>query len=152
MAYPVRPVAERLIKKISIDQATGCWNWTGAKFRNGYGAIQVNGFCKKAHRVSYSTFVGEIPDGFYVCHSCDNPPCVNPSHLFVGTAKDNAIDMQAKGRKAITTGRAKLTNEGVLLIRAQFGLGKKQHDVAKEFGISQATVSLIWKRKIWKLL
>jgi len=77
---------------------SGCWIWTRCTSRQGYGQITI---CRKtipASRVSYELFVGPIPDGMFVCHSCDTPPCVNPAHLWIGSPKDNVSDMIKKGR------------------------------------------------------
>lgn len=97
-----------------------------------------------AHRFAYELVVGPIPDGLHVCHSCDNRYCVNPSHLFVGTAKDNIHDMIAKGRKTILQGEqlpiTKITWEQVLSIRAD---GRSCVDIALEYGISPQQVSKI---------
>jgi hypothetical protein len=78
--------------------ADACWHWTGRKTTRGYGQIQGEGSWTGAHRRAYSLTKGEIPDGHYVCHTCDNPPCCNPAHLFIGTPQDNVDDMIAKGR------------------------------------------------------
>lgn len=87
-----------LFFKASVAEEGGCLLWAGSRDLNGYGRIRKAGTNYKAHRLAYEQFKGTIPIGMEVCHSCDNPPCVNPDHLFVGTTKDNALDRQAKGR------------------------------------------------------
>lgn len=79
---------------------TACWPWMAGKNDNGYGRLRFKGRTTYAHRAAYELAVGVIPEGMFVCHTCDNPPCVNPGHLFVGTALDNNRDRIAKGRTA----------------------------------------------------
>ena len=86
----------RLINNTTIDQ--GCWNWTAYKNNEGYGRLRAGGEKVLAHRLSYSIFKGEIAEGLFVCHTCDNPACINPEHLFLGTHQDNVSDCVAKGR------------------------------------------------------
>lgn len=81
-----------------VQKSDGCWLWLGTKSADGYGSIRHAGKMRKAHRVAYELMRGVIPDGGQICHHCDNPACVNPDHLFVGTNRDNMIDRQRKGR------------------------------------------------------
>jgi hypothetical protein len=92
-------LSEVLWARVDKSNASGCWVWTGARKSGGYGHFhhRDHGLIK-AHRASWIVTNGEIPAGLIVCHKCDNPPCVNPSHLFLGTKKDNTRDMMAKGR------------------------------------------------------
>ena len=92
---------ERFNKKYLINEDTDCWEWQNAKNNIGYGMFRWDRHTMRtAHRVSYELHNGPIPEGLVVCHKCDNPICVNPEHLWVGTLKDNAQDMVAKGRNA----------------------------------------------------
>lgn len=109
------PLKERFESRIQVTP--GCWWWTAAKCGNGYGHIRHQGRVLYAHRVSFQLYVGEIPQGLHVLHSCDNPLCVNPAHLSVGTHQDNMSDMYAKGRRkaarGLRNGAAKLDERSV---------------------------------------
>lgn len=89
--------SDRFNKSYKINQKTGCWENHAALKKNRYGTITFNGVHIVAHRASYMKYIGEIPEGLKICHRCDNKPCCNPFHLFLGTQKDNMQDAQSKG-------------------------------------------------------
>lgn len=125
---------ERLLSK--IEKTDTCWNWTGA-IVHGYGAIQMWPLVKRAHRVSFEHFVGPIPKGKLLRHTCDNKRCVNPAHLLVGTKADNGRDMVERGQ---FKPNAKLSEDQVRKIRADT---RPQADIAAEHGVSVWTISAI---------
>ena len=88
-----------------IDKTDDCWEWKGWKDKDGYGGLSYKGVTYKAHRVSYELYSGIAPGDKCVCHSCDNPSCVNPDHLWLGTQKENVHDMIAKGRRVLLKGK-----------------------------------------------
>lgn len=94
-----KPALERFETKYLVDAVTNCWNWVRASCVTGYGQLFVNGKLMRAHRYSYQQFVGPLVDNKYVLHKCDNPACVNPDHLFLGTQQDNMIDKCNKGKQ-----------------------------------------------------
>lgn len=136
-----------------IKTSAGCWEWTGQIHPEGYGHIWVNGSNRFAHRISYELYVGVIPSGLCVCHSCDNRKCVRPSHLWLGTKADNNLDCKTKGRNTHLSGEksgaAKLTLKDVFKIRKKVIAGKPQRKIASEFGVTQSAISLIVRKINW---
>lgn len=130
---------------------SGCLEWTGAKDRNGYGTLRSGRVDQKAHRVAFEQANGPIPDGMVVCHTCDNPSCCDPAHLFLGTHKDNKADSVRKRRHAhgVTQKAAKLTPHLVALIRDRAQAGQSQQKIADDLGVHQTTVSKVVRRASW---
>ncbi len=141
-------LADRFWRFVDADGPDGCWEWTGGRLPKGYGNIWDGEKLSRAHRVSYELFRGAIPQGMQVLHSCDNPPCTNPGHLFLGTNADNLADRVAKGRSASGErhGNAKLTTAQVLAIRAD---QRHFRTIAKEYGIFPNYVHQI-KSRAWR--
>lgn len=141
---------ERFNAQFIVDNDTGCHLWIGQKSKRGYGFIKKESKTKLAHRVSYEIHYGQIPDGMFVCHTCDTPGCVNPSHLFLGTPKENQQDMIFKGRMNYEKGdnhhNAKLSADDVIYIFNSNELGV---DLAKRFHVSRAAISNIKTGKRW---
>jgi hypothetical protein len=127
----------------------GCWQWRSHTDKDGYGVLPGTRKNIRAHRLSYEIHTGSIPDEMLVCHHCDNPGCVNPDHLFVGTQKDNALDALNKGRHYIgeKNGRAKLTKENVNEILTSSMNGRQ---LAARFGVSKSTINNVRRGATWK--
>lgn len=138
-----------------VVSEAGCWEWTGGRDSDGYGRQKLRGKTRGAHVISYSLFVGVPIDGLCVLHRCDNPPCINPDHLFLGTHGDNSADRVAKGRQArgSSIGNAKLTDQSVSEIRSLYASGRySQQDVASMFNVTKTSIRLIVKGRTWKHL
>lgn len=144
-----------------VDRPSGpdaCWIWQGSKTKDGYGRFSLNRSVWLAHRVSWEFENGPIPDGLHVCHNCpdgDNPACVNPAHLWLGTSADNMRDMARKGRSAVLRGaesvNAKLTTDQVLEMRTKYAAGGvSQAEIGVEYGISRGYVHQILRGQTWR--
>jgi len=141
-----------------LGPAGDCWKWIGWMHDNRYGGFDVGAVTCLAHRVSYAISHGRIPRGMCVLHSCDEPSCVNPAHLWLGTQADNMRDMRKKGRASTgehaprgeQVGNSKLSELQVLEIRDMYaGGGYMQRQLAGEFGVSGQLISRIVRREIW---
>ena len=145
-----KPFPERFWDK--VEKSCGCWIWKGKKSDSGYGIVYVSASRRRmAHRVALELSSGEaVPDEIDVLHSCDNPPCVNPAHLFLGTHTDNMRDMVAKGRsgRGSRNSRAKLTVEDVLRVRG-LRASKKPREIAQVMGIQIGQIYRILGRRRW---
>ena len=131
----------------------GCWLWLGCWHVRGYGKTGGHDGSRIAHRVFFEAHKGAIPEGLFVCHKCDTPSCVNPDHLFAGTAAENGADAANKGRGREARGEknssAKLTERQVLAI---FNDPRPEREVADEFGVSAGTVTAIKNGRAWRHL
>lgn len=147
------PIAyERFMAKVSKD-ACGCWIWTGSKVKSGYGKVKVNQKMFLAHRLSYMAHKGDIKSGLFICHSCDNPLCVNPDHLWAGSQIENVRDAKKKGRANYSgvigenNSKAKLTENDIFEIRNS---NLTNTELSKKFNVTQPTISNIRSKKTWK--
>lgn len=143
---------EFILSRIEIDSKTNCWNWTKSLIK---GYARIGGIRGKesplTSRYVFKYLKGIDPKGKQVCHTCDNPKCVNPDHLFLGTLIDNFEDMKDKNRSARgeKNNKAKLTEYEIKKILSLKGK-LKRNDVANLFDISSSTIGRIWKKEIWK--
>lgn len=143
-----------------FTRSNSCWLWTASTRRDGYGQFRLNGTTTAAHRVAYTLYRGKIRPGKFVLHSCDNRKCVNPDHLFVGTAADNARDMAAKGRQTLQKNpelfwgerhpRAILTNDQASDILARSARGERQVDIARLYRVNRQVIHQIVNVKTYK--
>lgn len=141
-------------EKYVIRNEDGCWGWKGTPSKP-YGSLQYGGKYKtiSAHRASWLLHKGEIPEGIFVCHKCDNPRCSNPEHLFLGTPTDNVLDMFKKGRHPIYKGenapQARLNESQVTQIKQLLETDKSLTQIAKMFGVHIVTIHDIKYKKTW---
>lgn len=145
--------------KVGITQnTTDCWVWLGAKKPKGYGNVRINKEYLLAHRVAFSISTGQIPDGFIVCHICDNPSCCNPNHLMLGTIKSNAADMVLKNRQAKSftkargsmNGNSKLSEEIVRVCRELNNQGTSIKFLSNLYEVSEPTIRSAINGRTWR--
>jgi hypothetical protein len=142
-----------------VEKGDGCWNWVGALTSEGYGQLKILRRHFLAHRFVFDLMIGQVPPRYFVCHRCDNRRCVNPEHLFLGTAADNNGDMTAKGRRRsgdawVPNGQRVrgVTRAQVQEIRSLYkgrGLGPSQAELARRFGVSQTHIGRIVSGNHW---
>jgi len=148
---------QKFYSNIKVNPETNCWEWIGNKDKKGYGIFKGYGFTHRAHRFSWLLHKGEFPNEFYVCHKCDNPPCVNPDHLFLGTQFDNMQDMIQKGRGPKVYGtnnpRANLSDQDVMEIRRLWDVEKTSpKELSIMFSTPKSTINQIISGNTWKHL
>lgn len=148
------------LKSYTIDPTSGCWLWSGCVGKDGYGKVKRQGKTVRSHRLFYEHYVTTIPQGLVVCHRCDNPLCVNPEHLFVGTPLDNERDKDRKARRSPSPSvshkhrlprgdnhhKAVLTEEIVRAIRES---NESSYSLAIAYGVNASTIQRIKRRIIW---
>lgn len=150
-------LAKRLANGLAVAKDGQCWEWTRVRNQHGYGQLRVAGRMVYAHRLAYELGVGQIPDGMHVLHQCDNPRCINPAHLSVGTHSQNMRECSERGRAKIPkpvklgedNGASKLREGDVRSIRRLLGKGDTQQSIAERFGVTQRTISNIKLGKKW---
>lgn len=145
---PAQRDIERFWSKVQKSESDACWEWTAHKHRQGYGLIWWGHRMICAHRIAYELAHGTHPGHLHVCHSCDNPSCCNPDHLFLGTHEDNMKDRDTKGRNRVLRGEenpmSKLTSEQVAEIRKAFKEGRMTRtDLIQRYGVSRPHLNRI---------
>lgn len=152
MPVPREPIADKF-QRLSRKRKSGCIEWVGKRFSNGYGDLRTGYDSLLAHRVAWQLANGPIPDGMVVRHSCDNRACVNPEHLLIGTQRDNMRDAADRGRMRPPRGeaspRCKLTSALVTEIRLARRRGEKVASIAKWAGVSSVHVSRVATGARW---
>jgi hypothetical protein len=140
-----------------VEKSVGCWLWKGSITASGYGQTSYcpsHGVYKsiRAHRVSWIIHFGEIPEGMCVCHACDTPLCVNPSHLWLGTSEQNTADREKKmrGVKGERQTQAKLSDKSVIEILGLKGKGLTALQIGNRYGVSPTLIRMVLARKLWK--
>jgi uncharacterized protein YerC len=157
----VRTIEERFWSKVAAGAPDECWEWQRSRKDDGYGQFKVTAgqSPQRASRVAWMLTHGSIPDGLFVLHRCDNPPCCNPAHLFLGTSADNHADMTAKGRASgyqhhsylkLVQGVRRLSDDEIRLARHLHGQGASCRSVARRLGVSHTTISRLINGTHWR--
>lgn len=146
---------ERLLQRTNVGGQDDCWPWRGPLNEDGYGTIWFGGKALKVHRAMLQLVLGRnLAEGECACHRCDNPSCINPRHLFVGSHLQNMRDCAKKGRSTRLVGskdgNAKLTEYRVQQIRTRSAGGESYRSLAKEFGVTYGLIGHIVRRRLWR--
>lgn len=151
-------VSERYNKYVNVHGSDDCWPWTGCVNSSGYGRLKVVSYrIQEAHRIAWALHTGVSPGEMMVCHHCDNPPCCNPKHLFLGTHAENMADMASKGRAkppyqkflGENNGSAKISEKDASKIIEMISNGWRNTEISERFNISHSMVSCIRLKKSW---
>jgi hypothetical protein len=150
---PLAFTPERFWARFTPEPNTGCFLWTGAVTRDGYGSVRTGNQSLRVPRIAWALTHGPAASDEFVCHRCDNPLCGNPAHLFLGSHSDNMRDMAAKGRANPPRGSAcclaKLTESEVRDIRRRAARGESQRSIARAYGLRHNSISYIVRRINW---
>jgi hypothetical protein len=157
----VRTVEERFWSKVAIGSPGECWEWQRSRRGGGYGQfrVSVGQSPQRSSRVAWTLACGPIPDGLWVLHRCDNPPCCNPAHLFLGSAIDNHWDMTVKGRARdfrtmpyaqVVEGVRHLTDDEIRLARRLHDAGDSCRSIARRLGVAHTTISRLINETHWR--
>jgi len=152
-------IVNKLLSRIEKNPKTECWDYTRYKDKDGYGSLRYKGQMIRTHRLSYLLFIGKYDNKLLICHHCDNPSCINPKHLFIGTVRDNTLDMISKNRHARASANhegeknpnAKLSLVNIEDIRRRYGFGDiTQKQLALQYGVTDVLISKIVRGILWQ--